>query len=87
MYAKTNTVGIIAIVLVSFTIVAKSIYNAEIIEIMKAFDVSKSVAGYATTAYYLTYGFMQLVIAKILPKINLRKFSSPWAGMSGDNVI
>lgn len=57
-----------------FTIVAKSIYNAEIIEIMKAFDVSKSVAGYATTAYYLTYGFMQLVIAKILPKINIRKY-------------
>lgn len=57
-----------------FTIVAKSIYNAEIIEIMNAFDINKTVAGYATTAYYFTYGFMQLVIAKILPKINLRKY-------------
>lgn len=56
------------------TIIAKSIYNAEIIEIMNEFSVSKSVAGYATTAYYLTYGFMQLVIAKILPKINIRKY-------------
>lgn len=57
-----------------FTIVAKSIYNAEVIEIMKTFNINKTVAGYGTTAYYLTYGFMQLVIAKILPKINLRKY-------------
>ena len=56
------------------TMIAKSIYNAEIIEIMNAFKVNKTVAGYATTAYYLTYGFMQLVIAKILPKIDIRKY-------------
>lgn len=54
--------------------IGKSIYNAEIIEVMNTFKVNKTIAGYATTAYYFTYGFMQLVIAKILPKINLKLY-------------
>lgn len=54
--------------------VCKSLYNAEIIEVIKEFKISKAVAGYPTTAYYFTYGFAQLLIAKILPKINLRKY-------------
>lgn len=56
--------------------VCKTAYNAEIIEIMNSFQVTKSIAGYASTVYFFTYGFMQLFLAKILPKINLRWYLS-----------
>lgn len=54
--------------------VNKSIYNAEIIEIMNFFKVDKVTSSYATSAYYFTYGFMQLIFAKLVEKINVRKY-------------
>jgi len=63
--------------------VCKSIYNAEIIEVIKEFKITKAVAGYPTTAYYFTYGFAQLVIAKVLPKLNLHKYLLITMSLSG----
>ena len=63
--------------------VNKSIYTAEIIEIMNYFNVDKSTASYATTAYYFTYGFMQLVFAKLVSKINVRKYLTVMILLSG----
>lgn len=53
---------------------AKNLYNAEIVQIINDFAVSKADASLSMTFYFVPYAAVQLVLAKILPKLHLRNY-------------
>jgi len=55
-------------------VASKNFYSAEIVEIIKCYDITKAAAALTMTCYYATYAVGQLVIAKILPKISILKW-------------
>lgn len=57
-----------------FCIAVKSIYTAEVVEIIKHFGTTKQVAGVATLMSFITYAGMQLVFAKVANKLNIPLF-------------
>ncbi len=65
-----------------FSIAAKNAYMAQIVQIIEDFGTTKASAGLASTFYFITYGTMQLVLAKILPRLNLRYFVLITMGLS-----
>lgn len=52
----------------------KGIYTAEINEIVNVFNTDKVSAGLATTCYFVTYGAVQLVLAVIYDKIDVKYY-------------
>ena len=55
-----------------FMLAAKNAYNAELLEIINNFHVTKAAASLSTTIYFIIYASMQLILVKLLDKINLK---------------
>jgi len=71
---RHNVLIIACFCLYAFCVAAKSVYTAEIVEIIKHFGVTKQVAGVATLASFIMYAGMQLVFAKVANKLNIPIF-------------
>ncbi|MBO4355382.1 MAG: MFS transporter [Clostridia bacterium] len=57
-----------------FYIAAKNVYAVEIVEVMRRFDVPKSVASLASSAAFFTYGVTQFFLAGLVPKMNIGRY-------------
>ena len=62
---------------------SKNIYTAEYIEICRLFDVSKPQASLAMTFYFITYGFMQILLFFIIDKIDIKWYMLISVALSG----
>ena len=62
--------------IILFTIMqgSKNVYTAEIVAIQDFFGKTKAEASLAMTYYFIVYGIMQVCLAPILSKINLKIF-------------
>lgn len=66
-----------------FMLASKNAYTAQMLEIINNFHVTKAQASLSTTIYFIIYASMQLILVKLLDKINLKRYLLITSVLSG----
>ena len=74
LHKNQNLLIYICVFMYLMMMASKSIFTAEIVEIIDVFQTTASKASLANLYYYATYAFMQVVLIFFLDKINIKMY-------------
>ena len=69
-----NLLIIASCLMVAFMMASKSVYTAEMVEILDEFNLQESVFTLPITVYFIVYAVTQLILAVFFHKLNVKLY-------------
>ena len=71
---RANAIIIACFLIYASSMLAKSVFTAEMVTLIDVFKVNKAQLSMANTYYYITYALAQILLSVFINKIDVKKF-------------